>query len=176
MASICECFKKKEIINNQAIPILESKNYDFVKALGSGVFGEVVACKNKDTGNTVAVKIVPSLNVRKLESEIWGRLLHPNILPMMEYMKFQDFEVFIMPLAQETLYDCMKKKSFRKEAYSFELTKKWLRDVLCGIDYLHKIQVCHLDVKVDNIIISDNMNALLADFSCVNTTVEKVAG
>lgn len=176
MSGICDCFKEKEIINNEAIPILKSKNYDFVKVLGSGVFGEVVICKSKSIGKTVAAKIVPSRNFRKLESEIWRKLLHPNIIPMMDYMKFENFEVFIMPLEQQTLYDCMKRSSFRKKSYGFQVTTKWLRDVLCGIDYLHKIQVCHLDVKVDNVLISDNMTALLSDFSCVNTTVDKVVG
>lgn len=176
MSSITQLFKKKDNINDKAISFFKSKHYDVIKSLGKGVFGEVYACRHQDSGQNVAIKIVPSLNVRKLESQMWEKLLHPNILPLLDFMKFEDSEIFIMPVAMNSLYDILKNKRFRKNDLSFEITTRWLRDVMNAIDYLHGVHVCHLDVKVDNVLITSNMKAVLSDYSCVNTTEEKVAG
>ena len=176
MPIISRLFPKEQTLKSQAIAVLRKKNFDFVKTIGSGEFGEVISCKSTIHHRKVAIKIVPSRNAKEQEHELWNRVLHPNVLPLMDFMKLPEFEIFVMPLAERSLYDFMKDRRFLRKSSSFEITKNWLSGVIKGVDYLHKVGLCHLDVKIDNVLITSNKKAMLSDFSCVNTTEDKVVG
>ena len=176
MPAINRFFSKEQTLKREAIALLKKNNYDFVRSIGSGEFGEVISCKSTKYHRKVAVKIVTSLNIKEKEQQLWNRVLHPNILPLMDFIKYPEFELFIMPLAKKSLYTYMKDRRFLQKSSSFETTKSWLRGALKAVDFLHKGGICHLDVKIDNVLITSNNKAVLSDFSCVNTIKDKVVG
>ena len=52
----------------------------------------------------------------------------------------------------------------------FHVTVKWMKDMLIGLDYLHQSGVCHLDLKIDNLLITFDDNAVIFDFSVLDKT------
>ena len=46
------------------------------------------------------------------------------------------------------------------------LLLKFCRELLRAINYLHQHNVCHLDLKLDNVLVSDTMSIVVCDFGC----------
>ena len=77
-------------------------------------------------------------------------------------------KLYIVPKIPYTLSDILSKESFLTDKRGFQRMKRWLSDVLDGLKYLHKSGFAHLDLKEDNILITDDDRALLCDFSGLN--------
>ena len=45
-----------------------------------------------------------------------------------------------------SLYDYLKKNDY--EAFPFGLVRSWTRQMLEALDFLHKMDLCHTDLKV----------------------------
>ena len=46
----------------------------------------------------------------------------------------------------------------------------WLIDIACALEFLHQFhEVAHLDIKPDNILLNDKLDAVLTDFGYLNT-------
>nr|XP_015921426.2 cyclin-dependent kinase-like 1 [Parasteatoda tepidariorum] len=150
----------------KAVEILQKeKKYTCLGHIGSGSFGQVFRMIEPLNKSELAVKIVPYEMVSKAESELWENLSHPNLVPLIgvHKLKIQKTFVFLMPVYPTTLFDSIQDLTPCKGAYN--IVKSWLKDVLQGLDYLHCNGACHLDLKPDNVLISDQNSALLCDFT-----------
>ena len=46
------------------------------------------------------------------------------------------------------------------------IAKFYLSEVICGLEQLHSCGIVHLDIKPDNILISNSGHVLITDFDC----------
>ena len=64
--------------------------------------------------------------------------------------------------------------------YRMGFVKKLFLQLLEGISYLHKKKIAHLDIKPENILLTENLDIKLADFGCCQcvdlTTKPKICG
>ncbi|GFT50675.1 protein kinase domain-containing protein [Nephila pilipes] len=122
----------------------------------------------------VAVKIVTSENIAESELAMWPKLHHPNIVPLLELMTLKplDVAIFVMPVQKKTLHDMMYDKRFLNRNDSLDFLKIWLYEILCALEYLDSRYLCHLDIKVDNVLISREYTAMICDFSFLNSTIK----
>ncbi|XP_042912698.2 cyclin-dependent kinase 14-like [Parasteatoda tepidariorum] len=158
--------KKKKKRKKEAIGILQrERKYTSLGYIGSGSFGQVFRMIEPLNKSELAVKIVPYEMVSKAESELWKNLSHPNLVSLigMHKLERQKTFVFLMPVYPTTLLGAIQDLNPCKGAYN--IVKTWLKDVLQGLDYLHSNGACHLDIKLDNVLISDENSALLCDFT-----------
>lgn len=51
-----------------------------------------------------------------------------------------------------------------QEIYSEDQIRKFMRDLVVGLDHLHKVGICHRDIKPMNVLLDENNNAKFADF------------
>nr|XP_042911875.1 cyclin-dependent kinase-like 4 [Parasteatoda tepidariorum] len=152
----------------KAIKILQKeKKYTILGCIGAGSFGQVFRMREPLNKSELAVKIVPYEMVSKAESELWKNLRHPNLVSLvgMHKLKRQKTFVFLMPVYRSTLLDSIQDAAFREKKGAYNIVKCWLKDVLQGLDYLHSNGACHLDIKLDNVLLSDENSALLCDFT-----------
>ena len=80
--------------------------YQFIKVMGYGGFGTVVAAKDKATGNNVALKIVDKsdantahhVRMLKHEAEILEDLRHKNIIKIYKVAHYTNYIVMTLKL------------------------------------------------------------------------------
>ncbi|KAG8191295.1 hypothetical protein JTE90_006048 [Oedothorax gibbosus] len=134
-------------------------NYSYKGRLGKGGFGQVYKLRNKQTGEGVAAKVVPSNKVTVAETDVWPKLHHPTLLQFIEQHPFGKHHIFVSPRQKYRLIDVIYKAKFPK-------MKQYLLDALSGLEHLHRLGMCHLDVKPDNLLIGKH-GAVWCDFGFV---------
>lgn len=88
------------------------------------------------------------------EREILSSLKHPNIICPIEITS----GYILLPIYKGTLYDYCPPRSI-------DNIRKILIDILSALQYIHSKSIIHGDVKPDNILIDNDGNAILIDFT-----------
>ncbi|KAG8194327.1 hypothetical protein JTE90_029204 [Oedothorax gibbosus] len=146
------------------------RNYIAIEALGSGTYGDVFKFFNPESQTTLAAKIVTHKMITEAESLLWPTLDHPNIVPLTEFVDLSIVKAvaYIMPIQVASLRAMMSDKEFKMKVEALDQVKMWLRQTLCGLEYLHSRDLVHLDVKEDNVLVSHSSTAMICDFTCLN--------
>ena len=150
---------------------LRENFFTCIEPLASGTFGAIYAAVDRE-GKDVAVKVIPIVKYWKLEEEVWPTLQHPNILQTITVMKPKliNCTMFVMPRHPFTLHEVYNSDRFKRDGNKMRRIKKWSVEILSALDYLHSKEYCHLDIKSNNILISNDDSAVLCDFSGLNMT------
>lgn len=175
------CLKEiiaKDVYKESAIKMttdrLKEYGYEFKSGIGKGIYGDVISFKNKS--EKIAAKVVLKDSVSKSEVDIWPELKNDFILPLRGQIEFIDAHthVFFMPLCKNSLDNQLYDVDFRNNPKGIKLLINWLRDVVNGLNYLHDLNLCHLDMKLSNILIKYNGCACITDFGFTCSALEPV--
>lgn len=156
---------------NDQIPLNKISNYSFGKLIGQGAYAIVKEAINKFTGIHVAIKIYEKYRLidpqRKnsvdREISILKYLAHENIVHMIELIDTPRQLFVVMDLIKgRSLYSYLKSKESRRLP-EFEV-RKIFRQLVNAICYCHSNNICHRDIKLENIIIDDTKKITLIDF------------
>ncbi|KAG8180662.1 hypothetical protein JTE90_020888 [Oedothorax gibbosus] len=152
------------------------RKYDVMEGLGSGTYGDVLKMFDPESETTFAAKIVTHKMITEAESLLWPTLDHPNIVPLTEFIDLSLIKaaVYIMPIQATSLRAKLIEREFRLQVDALDQVKKWLLQTLCGLEYLHSRDLVHLDVKEDNVLISQSSTAKLCDFTCLNKATKPI--
>lgn len=138
--------------------------------LGRGAFGTVELARDKrDQNITVAIKCISKANIIRenmgnqvsKEVSILKNLKHPNIVRIEQVL-----------MSSEYLYICMEYitggELFTKLAlatlFTEEVCKKYMAQLCDALQYCHGLNVCHRDIKPQNILLDNEDNIKLVDF------------
>ncbi|XP_033628628.1 mitogen-activated protein kinase kinase kinase 2-like isoform X2 [Asterias rubens] len=141
------------------------------KILGQGAFGVVYLCYDADTGRELAVKQVPTDNsnnearkeVKALKSEIelLRNLHHDRIV---QYFGCSE-DKQVLSIFMELMPGGSVKDELRSYgALTENVVRKYTRQILEGVAYLHISHIVHRDIKGANILRAGSGNVKLADF------------
>lgn len=161
-----------EKVIKKTIQLFEILNYEYIKMLGQGTFGSVLEIRNKHKNISIAAKIVLDDQVSKNEVNIWPLLKHENIVPVIAVQECKATHtcIFFTPLYKTSLDAMLKDFSFRQRENALETAVNWLGNIVNGLAYLHNQKWCHLDLKCNNVLISENGTASICDFGFVAST------
>lgn len=96
------------------------------------------------------------------EISIPMKLDHPNLIKMFEVFEWKQQYFLIMQLCEGgDLFHNIKQSRF----FSEEKTKHIIKQILSAINYMHKQNVCHRDIKPQNILVDPEGKTLkIIDF------------
>lgn len=154
-------FEKSELIPHTRISSQSQIEniYEVGEKIGQGSFGKVFSVTEKSTGIKWAMKCIhkieKSLAIKLLEREvaILKRVQHENIIQLKEVFETHDKVFLIMEYCGggELAAELLKVKKFSEVE-----TKKIMSSLASAIAYLHKSDIVHRDLKLSNILLSDN--------------------
>merc|ERR1711991_549623 len=96
-----------------------------------------------------------------VKMDILDRVRHPNLVRMYDNINVGDDIFVVMELIDggEFFEYCERIGCLpEKEARVF-----W-RQLASGVDYLHRMGICHRDIKLENLVLDSNHNLKLIDF------------
>ncbi|XP_039004764.1 serine/threonine-protein kinase GRIK1-like isoform X1 [Hibiscus syriacus] len=146
--------------------------------IGSGSYGKVVLYQNDVDGKHYAIKAFHKSHLLKLrvgpsetamtdvlrEVLIMKFLEHPNIVNLIEVIDDPAMDQFYMVLEYvEGKWAC--EDSGPRGGIGEETARKYVRDIVSGLMYLHAHNIVHGDIKPDNLLITGTGTVKIGDFS-----------
>ncbi|XP_010634337.1 serine/threonine-protein kinase MRCK gamma isoform X1 [Fukomys damarensis] len=153
---------------------LQRDDFEILKVIGRGAFGEVAVVRQRDNGQIFAMKMLHKWEMLKRaetacfreERDVlvkgdsrWVTTLH---------YAFQDEEYLYLVMDYYAGGDLLTLLSRFEDRLPPELAQFYLAEMVLAIDSLHQLGYVHRDVKPDNILLDMNGHIRLADFgSCL---------
>ncbi|KAJ3105310.1 Calcium/calmodulin-dependent protein kinase kinase 1 [Phlyctochytrium planicorne] len=153
--------------------------YLILQDIGRGSFGRVVLCRDVVVGRYYACKIISKSRLRKQfrfsgdhmgsihrEIAILKKLTkHPNVNALVEVLNDDNEDNLYMIFELCEYGPVMSLKSNEPvRPFDENLARKYFRDMVLGIEYLHSKKVIHRDLKPENLLLTANMIVQIADF------------
>ena len=159
---------KEKMKNIKMFENFELKNY-----VDSGSESNVFKIQNKKNKKEYALKVIKhrkNKDANMNELKIAFKLKHPKIIDLNGYFlqkKGDDNSQYI--LMENAKYGNLRNFLLEvlkiKRCLSESMICFLARQILEGLDYLHRCRIAHMDIKPQNIVIDDYLNAKLIDFS-----------
>lgn len=156
-------------------------DYNLMKTLGTGTTGKVKLGQNMTTGAFAALKIIKKANfIAKptLEAKIHREIAlmklldHPHILKLIDVLEAPRHLHLVLEYAENgELFDYLVRSQSLREDVALDI----FRQLIYGLDYLHKHSICHRDLKPENILLDANGHIKIADFGFARWMKEKIA-
>ncbi|XP_068665073.1 serine/threonine-protein kinase GRIK2-like [Aristolochia californica] len=152
--------------------------YVRVCKIGSGSYGKVVLYRSTADGKQYAVKAFHKSYLLKLrvapsetamtdvlrEVSIMKMLDHPNIVNLIEVINDPNTDNFYMVLEYvEGKWVC--EGSGPPGGLGENTARRYLRDIVEGLMYLHSHNIVHGDIKPDNLLVASSGTVKIGDFS-----------
>ncbi len=150
-------------------------NYDLLEKIAEGGMGAIYRGKHRESGMIVAIKIMaPHLTqnpllLKRFEQEFRAasRLDHPNIVRALDYSDNGNMPYLVMEFVDgESLGQKLERDGRMPETDAIRI----IAQVAQGLHRAHKQGLVHRDVKPDNILVTPDGIAKLADLGLVKET------
>ncbi|XP_044073360.1 striated muscle preferentially expressed protein kinase isoform X2 [Siniperca chuatsi] len=130
-------------------------NYDIHKEIGRGAFSYVKRVTEKVGKMEYAAKFISTRAKKKAsalrEMNLLSKLDHERVLYFHDVFEKKNAVIIITEICHEEMLDRFTRKSTVMESD----VRSCIRQLLEGVDYLHHLNIIHLDIKPDNILMSD---------------------
>ncbi|KAI9050719.1 hypothetical protein LZ554_004839 [Drepanopeziza brunnea f. sp. 'monogermtubi'] len=144
-------------------------NYQTLKIIGKGAFGEVKLVQKKQDGKVYAMKsLIKSEMFKKdqlahvrAERDILAESDSPWVVKL--YTTFQDYDFLYMLMEFLPGGDLMT-MLIKYEIFSEDITRFYIAEIVLAIEAVHKYGFIHRDIKPDNILLDRGGHVKLTDF------------
>ncbi|GBG28154.1 Cyclin-dependent kinase C-1 [Hondaea fermentalgiana] len=152
------------------------ENYEIIRQVGLGTYGEVYKARCKSTDRMVALKKLRVHNAKEgypltalREIKIMQQLKHENVLELIEIVpssaKLREDDLgevyMVLEYLDNDLTGIMENPAFKlTENY----IKCYMKQLLEGIYYIHRNDIIHRDLKAANILVSNDSKLKIGDW------------
>ncbi|KAB1202260.1 Mitogen-activated protein kinase kinase kinase NPK1 [Morella rubra] len=182
---INSCIRKSRVFSKPSLPPIRWRKGELI---GCGAFGHVYMGMNLDSGELLAVKQVVFLvhvliaanssskekaqaHIRELEEEVklLKNLSHPNIVRYLGTVREEEtLNILLEFVPGGSISSLLGKFGSFPEA----VIRTYTKQLLIGLEYLHKNGIMHRDIKGANILVDNKGRIKLADFGASKQVVE----
>ncbi|XP_033096384.1 uncharacterized protein LOC117100705 [Anneissia japonica] len=135
------------------------KEFSITRYLGSGSFGKVCLCF--DTGVYFVCKIVPIKHFVVTEVLIWMRLEHKYIVPLWGVVRHGND---ILMISEYIPSRPLSVRIAELPRCDHIIIVKWIKQLLCVLEYIHSMNIVHMDIKPANILLTYKGDIVLIDW------------
>ena len=165
--------EKKQIKNSSKIKI---RHYKLGNIIGEGSYGRVYEALDEDRGQLIAVKIIDKNNLNTInnsnnnsqslssiegEIEILSKLNHKNIV---KYYDSSQSKNHLKIFFEYCECGSIAKMLSNYKSFNEKIIRKYTKEMLEGLEYLHAHSIIHRDIKGANILVDRNGICKLSDF------------
>ncbi|XP_072305448.1 serine/threonine-protein kinase 38 isoform X1 [Eucyclogobius newberryi] len=145
------------------------EDFESLKVIGRGAFGEVRLVQKKDTGHVYAMKILRKADM--LEKEQLGHiraerdiLVEADSLWVVKmFYSFQD-KMNLYLIMEFLPGGDMMTLLMKMDTLSEEATQFYIAETVLAIDSIHQLGFIHRDIKPDNLLLDSRGHVKLSDF------------
>ncbi|XP_025196947.1 serine/threonine-protein kinase tricorner isoform X1 [Melanaphis sacchari] len=145
------------------------EDFEPLKVIGRGAFGEVRLVQKKDTGHIYAMKILRKADMLekeqvahvRAERDVLVEADHQWVVKM--YYSFQD-PINLYLIMEFLPGGDMMTLLMKKDTLSEECTQFYIAETALAIDSIHKLGFIHRDIKPDNLLLDARGHIKLSDF------------
>uniref|UniRef100_A0A671NL74 cyclin-dependent kinase n=1 Tax=Sinocyclocheilus anshuiensis TaxID=1608454 RepID=A0A671NL74_9TELE len=144
------------------------EKYEKISKIGEGSYGVVFKCRNKDTGQIVAIKKFveseddPSIKKIALrEIRMLKQLKHPNLVNLIEVFRRKRKLHLVFEYCDHTVLNELDRYP---RGVPEHMVKSIIWQTLQAVNFCHKQNCIHRDVKPENILITKHQVIKLCDF------------
>ncbi|OWB74078.1 hypothetical protein B5S31_g3854 [[Candida] boidinii] len=146
------------------------KDYEIIKPISKGAFGSVFLAKRKLTGEYFAIKVLKKAdmiaknqvtNVKAERAIMMAQADSPYVAQL--FATFQSSNYLYLVMEYLNGGDCatlVKNMGYLPDVWA----KRYISEVIIGVDDLHKKGIVHRDLKPDNLLIDHSGHIKLTDF------------
>ena len=144
-------------------------DYESIKIIGRGAFGEVHVCRNKITDEIVAIKKIKKevldnknqvIHIKN-EQLFMSKVKSPWIVELKASFQDYDYLYLVMEFLQGgDLMNILINKNVLNE----EEARFYVAEIVLAIESIHKLDCIHRDIKPDNVLIDKSGHIKLTDF------------
>ncbi|XP_061452610.1 rho-associated protein kinase 1 isoform X4 [Rhineura floridana] len=169
--------KYKDTVNKIRDLRMKAEDYEVVKVIGRGAFGEVQLVRHKSSRKVYAMKLLSKFEMIKRsdsaffweERDIMAFANSPWVVQL--FYAFQDDRYLYMVMEYMPGGDLVNLMS------NYDVPEKWARfytaEVVLALDAIHSMGFIHRDVKPDNMLLDKSGHLKLADFgTCMKMNKE----
>ncbi|EDR28485.1 serine/threonine protein kinase, putative [Entamoeba dispar SAW760] len=150
---------------------LKKSDFETIKVIGRGGFGEVRLVVKKNSNSIFAMKVMRKKDMIergqtghvKAERDILAQTHFTNDWVVKLYYSFQDNDYLYLMMEYLAGGDMMT-LLIRENIFSHEMAKFYIAELLLAIDSIHQLNYIHRDIKPDNILFDNNGHIKLTDF------------
>lgn len=165
----------------EEVSIGRLNQYYLIKDIGYGAYGRVVLCRNEFDDRYYACKMVSKgrlkrkfrwktdsdgVSMIRKEIAILKKIsAHIHINSLIEVLEDEDEDMIYM-IFELCEYGAIMNVKIGDDVptYSEDVAKDYFRDILCGIDYMHRRKIVHRDLKPENLLLKSCFTSPSGEF------------
>ncbi len=156
-------------------------DFEILTDLGPGTYGKVYLAIHKETKAEYAIKVI-DLNKNEIDDkknfrravEDMYKIHHPNIVKLFGHFEYNDGFCFIMEYISKGNVDNLIPTEKKKKPKA-KICASIIKDVICAVYFLHNMKppIFDIDIKPENVLLSEGLVAKLTDLSYNKYIIEK---